>query len=301
LQDEITLIPKTLRLTLGSKFEHNVYTGFEIQPNARLLWTVTENSSVWAAVSRAVRTPSRLESDISITQPLAPPIRIVGNGNKSIKAENTLAYELGFRQQVTSKFSYDIAAFYNHYRHLRGSDPTFAFSPNISYPFNPVALTSQGLNNMRGNGYGVEISSTWKPFEWWQLKSSYTYTKINLHMTNPVFNPLAAEVDLKNTNPRHQVSLFSNMAFADNWGLDMWLRYTDKLNTHGDTMTTPAPVNAYMALDMRVFWQPIKQVELSLVGQNLLADTHYEFAQDKFNLTRSAIEKAFYGQVSWKF
>jgi iron complex outermembrane receptor protein len=101
---------------------------------------------------------------------------------------------------------------------------------------------------------------------------------------------------MQNRNPRHQVSLFSNMAFSDNWGLDLWLRYTDKINTK-----TITPVNAYMALDMRVFWQPIKQVELSLVGQNLIADTHYEFPQDRFNPTRSAIEKAFYGQVSWKF
>jgi iron complex outermembrane receptor protein len=299
LQDEIALIPKTLRLTLGSKFEHNVYTGFEVQPSARLLWSVDENSSVWASVSRAVRTPSRLESDISITSALSPqpvqvapgvviniPVTLNGSGNKNLKAENTLAYELGFRQQVTAKFSYDVSGFYNHYRHLRGSNP------QVTLGF-PIIVATQALNNMRGNGYGVELSSTWKPFDWWQLKSSYTYTKINLRLDQ---NAQGTEVDLQNRNPRHQVSLFSNMAFSDNWGLDLWLRYTDKINTK-----TITPVNAYMALDMRVFWQPIKQVELSLVGQNLIADTHYEFPQDRFNLTRSAIEKAFYGQVSWKF
>ncbi len=307
LQDEIALIPKTLRLTLGSKFEHNVYTGFEVQPSARLLWSVNENSSVWASVSRAVRTPSRLESDVSLKGalpaqpiPVAPgvtvnvPFSFYGVGNKNLKAEKTLAYELGFRQQLTPSFSYDVSGFYNHYRHLRGSNPQVSFVPDPTSPIGVAGVVNtQGLNNMRGNGYGVELSSTWKPFDWWQLKSSYTYTKINLRLDQ---NAQGTEVDMQNRNPRHQVSLFSNMAFSDNWGLDLWLRYTDKINTK-----TITPVNAYMALDMRVFWQPIKQVELSLVGQNLIADTHYEFPQDPFNPTRSAIEKAFYGQVSWKF
>jgi iron complex outermembrane receptor protein len=300
LQDEITLIPDALRLTLGSKFEHNVYTGFEFQPNARLLWTVGKNTSAWAAFSRAVRTPSRVESDISITLPMQSPMptvpfRIEGRGNKALKAENTLAYEIGFRQQISPEFEYDIAAFYNHYNRLRGSNSTFALVPDSTSPVGIAGVVStQALNNMYGNGYGVEIAATWKPFEWWQLKSSYTYAKINLRVKN---NVQAAEEDLENRNPRHQASLFSNMAFANNlWGLDLWLRYTDKLQT-----TTIAPVKDYLALDTRLFWHPIKQLELSLVGQNLIAGTHYEFPQENTNPMRSAIEKTFYGQIRWEF
>lgn len=300
LQDEISLIPKTLLLTLGSKFQHNVYTGFEIQPNARLLWAINPHSSLWTSVSRAVRTPSRTEFDISLTRSLPPvavtiapnvninvPVTLYGQGNKAMKSEITLAYEIGFRQQLSPEFGYDIAAFYNHYRRLRGS------APQTSLGAAGIAVSTQALNNMFGNGYGVELASTWKPFDWWQLKAAYTYSKINLRLEN---NVQANEEDLENSNPRHQVSLFSNMEFDHNWGLDLWLRYTDKLKT-----TTTAPVNAYLALDMRAFWRPIKQLELSLVGQNLIADTHYEFAQDPSNPTRSAIEKAFYGQVRWEF
>jgi iron complex outermembrane receptor protein len=109
-------------------------------------------------------------------------------------------------------------------------------------------------------------------------------------------NVLALEHDLENHNPRHQVSLFSNMEFEKAFGIDLWLRYTDKLATR-----TTTPVNAYLALDMRVFWQPVEKLEFSVIGQNLIANTHYEFPQEVTNLTHSAIEKALYGQVSWEF
>jgi iron complex outermembrane receptor protein len=166
--------------------------------------------------------------------------------------------------------------------------------PDASSPVGVAGVvSSQALNNMYGNGYGVEVATTWKPFDWWQLKTAYTYTKINLRLKN---NPPAPEQDLENHNPRHQVSLFSNMEFESKYGLDLWLRYTDKLATLNTT-----PVNAYLALDMRVFWRPRKELEFSVVGQNLIANTHYEFTQESTNPTHSAIEKAFYGQVSWAF
>lgn len=299
LQDEYALVPETLRLTLGAKFEHNSYTGFEVQPNARLLWTLNTETSAWAAFSRSVRIPSRIEQDLSITLPLQSPVppvpfRVEGKGNKSLKAESTLSYEVGFRQQITPHFEYDIAGFYNHYSKLRGSNPTVAFVPDASSPVGVAGVvSSQALNNMYGNGYGVEVATTWKPFDWWQLKTAYTYTKINLRLKN---NPPAPEHDLENHNPRHQVSLFSNMEFENKFGLDLWLRYTDKLATLNTT-----PVNAYLALDMRVFWRPSKELEFSVVGQNLIANTHYEFIQESTNPTHSAIQKSFYGQVSWAF
>jgi iron complex outermembrane receptor protein len=181
LQDELALVPKTLRLTLGVKLEHNSYTGFEAQPNARLLWSLNSKTSAWASFSRSVRIPSRIEQDLSITLPLESPIppvpfRVEGKGNKSLKAESTLAYEVGFRQQVTPHFEYDIAGFYNHYSKLRGSNPTLAFiPPDANNPFGAGVVSTQALNNMYGNGYGVEVATTWKPFDWWQLKTAYTF------------------------------------------------------------------------------------------------------------------------------
>src|SRR5882757_1888484 len=137
LQDEISLADNHLRLTLGSKLEHNTFTGFEVEPNARLLWTLTPNQSVWTAISRAVRTPALTEEGLRLNSAVIPPGTLVNPtpfpavitvfGSHQFHSEDLLAYEFGYRMQATSNLSLDIATFYNRYSNLRSAEPGTPF------------------------------------------------------------------------------------------------------------------------------------------------------------------------------
>jgi iron complex outermembrane receptor protein len=189
VQDDITLIKDRLRLTLGSKFEHNDYTGSEIQPNGRLMWTLQEGHSIWAAVSRAVRTPSRTEEDGRLNTTVLPPgsllplfpgygvVSLFGDGN--YESEELLAYELGYRVLPTDQFSVDIAAFYNDYSNLRTlepGNPSLEVSPSPTHLVFPFTAD----NKMDGETYGVEVAADWRASDWWRIHASYTYLQIQL-------------------------------------------------------------------------------------------------------------------------
>src|SRR3982074_1142552 len=163
VQDEISLVDNRLRLTFGSKFEHNDFTGFEVQPNARLLWTLTPNQSVWTAVSRAVRTPALTEEGLRLNQAVVPPAApgnptpfpavITVFGSHQFQSEDLLAYELGYRVQATSSLSADIATFYNNYSNLRTAEPGAPFLEGSPVPTDIVVPFVAG-NKMGGGTYG---------------------------------------------------------------------------------------------------------------------------------------------------
>lgn len=295
LQDDITLVENRLRLTLGTKIEHNDYTGFEWQPNARLLWTPHKRHTVWAAVSRAVRTPSRAESDVRFNiltlppgDPLNPPVRLDVKGSKSMKAEELIAYELGYRVKPSDTLSFDIAAFYNRYHKLR----------NITLPADPIFeplptphMTSTLLivNNDDADTYGVELSTDWAPLDWWRILAAYTFLEIKMY--SPV--PSIAAATVEGENPKHQFSLRSQMNLGRNVDFDLWLRYVDNL---------PAiDIGSYVTLDARLAWRPVKNLELSLVGRNLIHDRRLEFIPELINTLPTESERSFYGKITWTF
>jgi iron complex outermembrane receptor protein len=172
MQDDITLLPNRLRLTLGSKFEHNDFSGFEIQPNVRLAWTPSARQTVWAAVSRAVRTPTRLELDIHLSAvqiPSMPPIVLRVFGNPDFVSEELLAYELGYRVQPYPRLSLDIAAFYNVYDNLlslEGPGPPQLSPPVVVIPFTQA-------NKLQGETHGVEVLANYHLADWWRWQVGY--------------------------------------------------------------------------------------------------------------------------------
>ena len=185
LQDEITLIPDRLRLTIGSKFEHNDFTGFEIQPSGRLLWTPATNQSIWASVSRAVSTPGRVQTQARVNtipfqpSPFGPVILPALLGNQDLLSEKLIAYELGYRIEPTRNLSFDVTAFYNFYDDLQApiaGPPGFEATP--APPHVLIPLTWQ--NALSGQGYGTELSVQWKPLEDWRLIASYSWLQMHL-------------------------------------------------------------------------------------------------------------------------
>lgn len=293
VQDNITLVKNRLGLILGSKFEHNDYTGLEIQPNGRLLWTPDERYSVWASVSRAVRTPSRIEDDGRFNSQVIPPgipdnptpmpalVALVGD--RDFGSEELIAYELGYRVQATDRLYVDIAAFYNVYDNLRTFEPGTPFleiSPAPMHLVQPLVAD----NEMDGETYGVEVMADFRASDWCRLQAAYTYLQMHLRPDSEGSEGLS---------PHHQLSLRSSMDLPKELELDMWVRYVDDLPGQN--------VGSYVTLNLHLGWKPHKNLELSIVGQNLLDNRHPEFMPEGEVTLPSEVEPSVYGKVIWRF
>ncbi|MBF0165429.1 MAG: TonB-dependent receptor [Magnetococcales bacterium] len=283
VQDEITLNP-AWKLTLGTKLEHNDYTGIEFQPNARLLWRVSETRSLWAAVARAVRSPSRAESDIQISAPLSPTTRYTLNGNPQTTSETLLAYELGYRAQIKPELSLEMAAFYNHYDHVASTE-------NLPPVFSPPTLVvRQGFDNKAvANSYGLETAMDWQTTDAWKLRASHTWLKLNLDPTGDSTDTTVAAS--AGNIPRHQWQLRSYLDLPHNLEFDAALYHVNRL--------TSLSIPAVTRLDLRLGWRPTPALNLSLSAQNLLDDRHPEFTGT--SLTASEIPRAFLARMDWRF
>ena len=270
LQDSIALHER-LHLILGAKLESNSYTGLEVQPNARLAWKLRDDALLWSAVSRVVRTPSRLDRDFFIpANPPFPPL----NGGPDFKSEKLIAFEVGYRQNPAPYASFSISTFYNIYNDLRSVEPG---------PGGALVLA----NKMEGYTYGVETWGSFHVLDWWRLSAGYTYLqeKLGFKAGSGDTNTAAAGND-----PEHQVSARSAMNLPYNLEFDVGLRVIGAL---------PSPnVPSYVTLDTRLGWTFMKGVELSLIGYNLLDHDHPESGAAA---TRSELARAFYARIVWTY
>lgn len=295
IQDEITLIKDTLTFMLGSKFEYHDYGGFNPQPGARALWTPTESQSFWASVARAVRTPSRLEHD-GIVNLAALPTQtgltgvVQAFGNDNFQAEKLNAYEVGYRNLITPDLSVDIALFYNTYDDLESDDQRPPV-PNVT-SFPPyLSIPTVFENNAKANATGAEILLEWRPQKWWRLQGWYSFVNIDLEYRDDVIDNFRRNQE--GNNAQSQAFLRSLIDLPYNFELDSAARYVDSLGQR--------KVPSYVEVDLRLGWKATDNLELSIVGQNLLQDSHQEFT-DFFNATTEAeIQRSVYGQAIWRF
>ncbi len=295
LQNEITLVPDKLYFTLGSKIEHNNYTGIEVQPNARILFTPSTKHTVWGAVSRAVRTPSRLEYTIRLNQiPFSPGSLFPGSpatmgiitGYNNFDSEVLTAFEIGYRAQPVNHLSFDAAAFYNVYYDLQTIESGTPAPPDFSIP---ICVR----NKMNGNAFGVELAAKWQALEWWNIKGSYSYIKLQLH-TEGDSTDTFAEDDFEDDIPNHQFSIRSMMDMPGNLELDSWIRYVDSVPA--------ANADSYITLDVRLGWKPTDKIELSIAGRNLLEKRHKEYGTSSIiNTQVTDIERSAYIGITWKY
>lgn len=288
VQDEIELKPDRLYLTLGSKFEHNSYTGLEIQPSARLRWLLSEGHTLWASVSRAVRTPSRLHDSSSIVSRIIPfepsPLIINLNGSDQFESEQLTAVELGYRIQPAEHLSLDLAVFHNRYNSLA----TFELS-------NLTTIVID--NNRKATSYGLELAVNWRVRDWWRLQANYSYLKTT-EETNPDINDVLSSGTVEGTTPRYQMSVRSTMDLNRTLSFDMWVRYVDELTA--TSFANPPIIPAYTSFNARLAWRPRSDVELSLVGLNLFDSKHMEFAGENI-ITLTEVERSIFAQVRWEF
>ncbi|HEY2384930.1 MAG TPA: TonB-dependent receptor [Terriglobia bacterium] len=267
VQDEVRLA-ENVAFTLGTKVEHNDYTGFEIEPNVRLQWDMTPKQSMWSAVSRAVRSPSRVDRDERLMTPsVAPLITDLLIGGTNFKSETAIAYEMGYRAQLGSKVSASISGFYNDYNNIRSTSPS-APNPVTHLPF-PYVFS----NNLEGETHGFELAANYQILRWWRLHGGYDLLLENIHVK-------PGTVDLNNAlnetaDPRHQLAMRSSMDLPRNFELNAQSRWIDsfRFNNAG----TPGIVPSYSELDSRLAWHATRKVELSVAGQNLLHNRHLEY------------------------
>ncbi len=290
VQDEVALVSNKLSLTFGSKFLHNSYSGFEVEPGARVLWTPSSRQAVWAAVTRAVRTPSRVEEDLQLTGLLAPdPLTYYRiTGDRKFSAESLMGYEVGYRSLVKPSFYVDIAAFYNNYDHLLSVEPGAPYSENSPPPPHTV-VPFFFRNGLLGKTSGFEIAPDWTPNGWWRLRGSYSYLYMDLNKHSTSVDTTTAG-STEGSSPHHQIVIQSAFDFPKKLEFDQILRYVSALPTQR--------VGAYTTADVRFSWHASHSLELSVVGQNLFQPHHPEFGGDPGSLV--GMRRSAYAKITWQ-
>ncbi len=300
VQDEISFFDRQLRVTVGSKFEHNPFTGFEVEPNIRAVGIISNNQSVWAAISRAVRTPALTEEGLRLNEAVVPPgappfdspLPVVEAifGSNQFQNEDLLAYEVGYRVQATNTFSVDIATFYNSYSNLRTAQEGAPFVEGSPVPTD-VVLPFVASNKMGGGTYGAEMYLDWRVIPRWRLLGSYSYLQMDIEKEANSMDPTADNPD--GESPRHQWYVRSSLDLPKHFEEDTTLRYVSDLYSLG--------IPSYYSLDANLIWKPIKPLELSIGGQNLLNDQHLEFIPELVNTTPTEVRRTFRGTATWRF
>ncbi|MCP4114131.1 MAG: TonB-dependent receptor [Desulfobacteraceae bacterium] len=290
-QDEIMIVDNQVWLTLGSKFEHNDYTGYEVQPSARILFTPRSSHKFWAAISRAVRTPSRLERDarvICMIFPMPPdmiPVEVPLVGNPDFDSEELMAYEIGYRFLWSRDLSIDLSGFYNDYDNLN----VFSQGALIATP-DTLEQPYYFSNASSTRTYGGEVALAWQATKNLKLNLAYGFLDSDMEKNKQA-----------GREPRHQVSLRTAIKLRNDLDLDLWLRHVDKVTViQLDSPTGLYGVNAYTTLDLRLAWRPVQGMEVSLVGQNLLDSSHMEFIQEDFTIP-TEVKSGIYGKITCRF
>jgi iron complex outermembrane receptor protein len=286
LQDEIALAPERWRLTLGARLEHNEYTGFEFQPNARLLWTPDGQTSAWISAARAIRTPARVERGGKVFLPLSAS-SVLQLDNSLAREEKLDALDLGWRRQFGQALSLDLVGFCYRYDNLR--DAAIIGAP-IPQPGGYVFIPTINSNANKATARGIEASLDWRPAPDWRVQAAYSFLDAGVRLA-----PGRLSSGYADTTPAHLLSLRASRDISSTLRWDAWLRHASRIR-NGSFF-----IPAYSTLDLRLAWQPGKDLELSLVGQNLLDSAHPEYGSGFILSTPSELQRGVYVKADWKF
>jgi iron complex outermembrane receptor protein len=270
-QDEIALRPDILHLTLGAKLEDNDYTGFSIQPSLRVAWQVHESQLLWGAISRALRTPARIDRDYYV-----PPLTF---GSPNLEAEELIAYELGYRVQPYERVSVSLTGYYDDYDDIRSIEPV--------NPPAPIPLVFG--NGQKAEGYGFEGSVEYRATDSWRLRAEVSELRLFVR-------PKSGSLDTSHGNgeaadSKHHVLVRSSWDLPRGLELDATYRYVSRI----ENPAAAAP--GYSELDLRMAWLATERLEFSIVGQNLLHDRHLELGPA---VNGQEIQRGVYGKIAWR-
>ncbi|HWM29610.1 MAG TPA: TonB-dependent receptor [Woeseiaceae bacterium] len=286
VEDRIALTPDSVFLTLGAKLEHNDYTDFEFQPNVRLSWLVNERQTLWAAISRAVRIPARLNTDLHLTAPvdvpeLGVPLYVMVDGNDDFQSEELIATELGYRVRFGESLSLDLAFFYNDYDNLMTQE-----AGDLSVVGDPpeyLVLPATQQNGMKGDSYGGTVVANWQPTDYWRVQFQYARVEVNLEL-EPGSQDTGA-LNVAGNSPENQAAIHTSLELPHNLDFYTGIRYVDRLTGVPD----------YTLVDVSLGWRPIERLRISLTVRGLNDDSHLEFAGSNL------IESSAFARATWTF
>jgi iron complex outermembrane receptor protein len=289
-QDEFAIVPDRLSFTIGAKFFHSSFSGFNTEPSVRLLWTPTEHQSYWAAATHAVRTPSDIEDTLQATtlRSTSPLTFGVVQGDGVFTSEEEMSYEAGYRQLFIPGFSVDLATFYNVYNNLQSLEPGTPYTAStdgITYTVQPFL----NRNGLKGTTKGFEIAPSWKPAEWWRLQGSYSFLDMDLRNT-VASTDLSTAASLNGTSPRHQFGGQSFLDLPGNLEFSQTFRYVSLLGAQR--------VENYETADVRLAWSGVPHLEFAVTGKNLLQPHHVEFVIDPSGPV--GIKRSVFATITWR-
>ncbi len=277
VQDEIALVPGVFNVVIGSKFQWDTLGGFEPQPNLRAVWTPNEKHTVWAAVSRAVRMPSRIDKDLRFFSNPASGI-VVFQGNPDFKPEKLNAFEVGYRVRPARRVFADFTVFHHDYDQLRSLEPTL-----------PLGLPFVQYNLLDAETSGVELALKLEPSSWWRVNLNYSYLRRRFQAAAQSRDPSPGTRE--GNDAARLFSLWSSMDLPGRTTFDVIVRHVGAL---------PQPfVPGYTEMDVRLGWRPNEGLEVSLVGQNLLDRQHLEFGTA--SPATAEVKRGVYGKATWRF
>ena len=298
-QDEVIIRPDRLRLSVGARLEHNGYTGFDVEPSARVAWSVNSKYMVWSAVSGAVRTPARSDRDIRVNYEALPgsiatgylPILVSFFGNPNGKNERLTAFEAGYRNTWTSNLSVDTTVFYNRYHDMESSEPGAMGVEMTPAPPHLLIPTTFG-NNLYGETHGIEVFANWKAASHWTLSPGYAYFSMHLH-------PFAGSLDTttaqgtEGSTPDHQAQLRSSVSLPKNFQWNASAYFVNRL---------PAlAIHSYTRVDTGLTWRAGERISISAVGQNLFSNHHMEFSGLDSSEQPGLMRRSAYAKIAWSF
>ncbi len=296
IQDDINLVDNFAWVTVGTKLEHNDYTGLEVQPSVRIRLQPDPKQLIWAAVSRAVRTPSRAENDASIN--LGASMDAQGDvaiqrleGSEDFDSEILIAYELGYRWQVRQSLSFDLTTYYNDYDQIRTVEPT----GNVFYEFGepPVlVIPAEFDNEAEGESYGFEIQSTWQPIDSLKFIGSYSFIDLELDYKSGSVRA-GQSLESEDYAPTHQFQIRNYWDLKSDLSLNSEFYYVSDL---GD-----GTIDSYIRIDMQLSWQALDNVRLTLGGENLFGPSHQEFFYSQSNIVASEVPRTYWLKATFWF
>ncbi len=292
-QDEIQ-IAKAVFLTVGSKLEHNAYTGFELEPTAQLVWAVNARQSVWASASQAIREPNAVENYVSYTVGYVPvpgvgDAALVLEGDPQLKPEKMTAYQAGYRTQLNRHLSLDTAVFLNFYSQLVSNEEG---APYLAYGQTGPQLTIplRYANLARASDYGFEIFGNWQVTRRWKISPGYS--ALRMFVARDQGGTDATITDTPGDSPKQQFEIRSSLNLGKRLEWDSSLKYVAALDVQN--------VPAYTRVDMRLGWHAGEFIEFSVNGQNLADRPHFEFLDDTGLFGPAEVARSVFAKMTWR-
>jgi len=294
-QDSIRIVPDRLTLTLGSKFVDDKYSGWGTQPSAEILWRPATMTSLWASVARALRTPGRLDRDLSLLGNIAAsgpngPIFLQVEGNPQFVPEVLIGWNAGMRQLFPHELYVDIAAFHNQHDDLEsygGPAQLFTF-PTNPYPYEQINI--QFGNGLRGVSDGLEIAPDWKLFHWMELRGSYSHVHVALH-SRPGYSQESYASSVEGSSPHREALAQAIFTLPHSVQLDADYRFVSALPAND--------VPSYQTANASAIYRLGEHVELRASGRNLLQPRHQETLGANSN--QVSIKREAFGGLNWSW